>query len=169
MPALEGLEVFLSPIHGYGVRTLRKFREGDIVVVGDGYLWREDEDFDDEYSLIVAATDTNPDGSEGPPLYYDLTDQTRWINHSCDPNTEVDVEFNRKRREAKPLWYALRDIKVGQELSYDYAFSGHLAIPCACRATQCRGLIVDPDEIHLIPAKYRRLLRPPLSQHRSAS
>ena len=39
------------------------------------------------------------------------------------------------------------------------AFSGHLAVPCFCRTNECRGLIVDPDEAHMAPAEYLKLLR----------
>ncbi|RMH42157.1 MAG: SET domain-containing protein-lysine N-methyltransferase [Deltaproteobacteria bacterium] len=164
MPRMDGLEVYLSSIHGYGVRATRPFFKGDIVVVGDGVLYREDDDFDDEYALIVPGYLPNPDGSEGPPLYYDLTDQTRWINHSCDPNTEVDIKWNSELQVAIPWWTALRDIQPGEELTYDYAFAGHLAIPCHCGAPTCRGLIVDPDEAHLVPDELRHLLRGELAE-----
>ncbi len=161
MPTLDGLQVYLSSIHGYGVRALRRFRAGDIVVVGDGVLFREEDDFDDEYSLILPGYELGPDGEEGPPLYYDLTDQTRWINHSCWPNTEVDTKWDAEKRVATAWWFAVRDIEPGDELTYDYSFSGHLAIPCLCRTPYCRGLIVDPDEAHLIPDDLKSLFRAP--------
>jgi SET domain-containing protein len=159
MPQLDGLEVYRSTIHGYGVRATRSFSRGDIVIIGDGVLWREDEEFDDEYALILPGFIPKPDGSEGPPLYYDLADQTRWINHSCDPSTEVDVKWNAETQFAVPWWYALRDIEPGDELTYDYAFSGHLAVPCNCATAICRGVIVDLDEADLVPEGVRHLLR----------
>ena len=94
MPQLDGLEVYRSHIHGYGVRALRSFRRGDIVVVGDGVLWREEDEFDDEYALILPPYEPKPDGSEGDPMYYDLADQTRWINHSCTPNSAVGSSWD---------------------------------------------------------------------------
>jgi hypothetical protein len=156
---MDGLEVYRSSIHGYGIRALRPFRAGDVVIVGDGVLWRESETFDDEYALVLPGYIPGPDGSEGPPLYYDLADQTRWLNHSCEPNCEVDVKWDAEQQLAVPWWSALRDIEPGEELSYDYAFSGPLAVPCRCGARRCRGLIVDPDEIELVPDRYRHLLR----------
>ncbi len=159
MPPIDGLQVIRSPIHGYGVITLRPIRAGDVLVYGDGVVYREDDDFDDEYALILAGADG--DESSPIPLYYDLTDQTRWINHSCTPNTEVDTSWDPKTKTATAWWVALRDIEVGEELSYDYAFSAHLAMPCNCKSPGCRGLIVDVDEIDDLPARLRPHLRPP--------
>jgi hypothetical protein len=166
MPRLDGLEVFLSPIHGYGVRALRAFAAGEVIVVGEGVLYRETQSWDDEYSLILPGYELDEDGNEGPPLYLDLTDQTRWINHSCDPNTEVDTSWNTETKSATAWWLALRDIAPGDELSYDYAFSGHLAMPCRCGTPVCRGVIVDPDELHLVPKKYQHLISPHLRRRR---
>ncbi len=39
---------------------------------------------------------------------------SRWINHSCDPNCETNEEDNRI------FVYALRAIRPGEELFYDY-------------------------------------------------
>ena len=117
------------------------------------------DDFDDEYALILPPYEPAEDGGEGKPLYYDLADQTRWINHSCMPNTEVDTKFDPASRHITAWWFAVRDIEPGDEITYDYAFSGHLAVPCFCRTPACRGLIVDPDEAHLAPDKYRDMLR----------
>jgi hypothetical protein len=159
MPQLDGLEVYRSHIHGYGVRARRSFRKGDIVVVGDGVLWREDDEFDDEYALILPAYEPCASGDEGKPMYYDLADQTRWINHSCGPNTEVDTKWDANTKHVTAWWFAVCDIEPGEEITYDYAFSGHLAVPCFCKTAQCRGLIVDPDEVHLAPEQYRELIR----------
>lgn len=163
MPLLEGLEVIRSSIHGYGIVTLRPFAKGEIVCVGDGVLYTENDDWDDTYSLVYSDEhDTEID------RYFDLTCQTRWINHSCDPNTEVDTGLHPERGGHYAWWVALRDIPVGEELSYDYAFAGHLAEPCNCGAATCRGLIVDVDEIRRVPPELRHHLRP-ASKRRRAS
>jgi len=63
----------------------------------------------------------------------------RLINHSCDPNCEV---FG----EGLKIWiYAMKDIKKGDELSYDYGFSfdeNFKQFPCYCRSKNCVGYIV---------------------------
>jgi len=73
-------------------------------------------------------------------------DQTRFINHSCDPNSYVDVGVT-DDGQAWATVVALRPIAIGEELSYDYAFPPHLAEPCRCGSPKCRGLIVDEDAL----------------------
>jgi len=63
----------------------------------------------------------------------------RLINHSCNPNCEVDGK-------GLKLWiFALRDIKKGEELSYDYGFGydkDYKQFVCRCGAKNCVGYIV---------------------------
>lgn len=159
MPLMDGLEVFRSGIHGYGVRAVRAFRRGDLLLFGDGVLYRERDEFDDTYALICPGYEPGEDGSEGPSLYWDLTCQSRWINHSCHPNSLVDTRWNATTQSVDAWWTAIRDIAPGDEITYDYAFAGHLAEPCFCGAASCRGLIVDPEEIADVPMALRHLLR----------
>ena len=58
-------------------------------------------------------------------------------------------------------WVAVRDVSPGEEITYDYGFVADVAEPCACGATGCRGLIVDPDpaELARLPEHLRSLLR----------
>ena len=55
----------------------------------------------------------------------------RYINHSCKPNCEIEIYKNR-------VWiFALRDIKPGEELGYDYGedyVGAYLAGKCKCAA-----------------------------------
>jgi len=161
MASLPGLRVVRSKIHGYGLIALEPYKVGDIVCYGDGVLYRERDEFDDTYALVMPGYETDEDGNEGPPLYWDLVDQTRWINHSCDPNTYVDSSWDAGTKTIRTWWVATRDIEVGEELTYDYAFCGHLAEACACGASACRGLIVDPDprELAEVPPHLAPLLR----------
>jgi SET domain-containing protein len=158
MPALDGLKVIKSSIHGYGVVALRPFEAGEIIVYGDGVLYSEDDEFDDTYSILLNIPEEDEDGNVEPQLLLDLTDQTRWINHACEPNTEIDTSWDPETGAARCWWVALRDIAAGEELTYDYAFSAHLAEPCGCGTRKCRGLIVDMDEIADVPARLRRLV-----------
>lgn len=157
MPLLDGLKVIQSKIHGYGVVTTRPFKKGEIVCYGDGVLYRADEDFDDTYALILDGEDSGL----GDHYFWDLVCQTRWFNHSCDPNSEVASKWDHERKTCVAWWVALRDIPVGEEITYDYAFVADVAEPCACGAETCRGLIVDsdPEEIAKLPEEKRRLLR----------
>ena len=69
--------------------------------------------------------------------------ESRFINHSCEPNCEA---VTRGRR----VWiYALRDIQRGEELTYDYSLIGDdenlekqaARYPCHCGAPTCRGTL----------------------------
>lgn len=53
------------------------------------------------------------------------------INHSCKPNLVL------RRIRGRAFLYSLREIRAGEELTYDY----HLNCSCRCRcgATGCRG------------------------------
>lgn len=71
----------------------------------------------------------------------------RWINHSCDPNCDAVVVDKR-------IWIdSVRDIAVGEELTYDYGFvldEPHTPelrrrYPCICGAPTCRGTILADD------------------------
>ena len=63
----------------------------------------------------------------------------RLINHSCDPNCEVVGK-------GLKLWIeSIKDIKKGEELSYDYGFSfdeDFQNYPCRCNSKKCCGYIV---------------------------
>ena len=138
VPAIPGIRVVRSPIHGYGVVATRAFALGERICDVDGILWHASEAQDDRYSLWV-------DGD----FYFDMVDQTRFINHSCDPNAEIDAELD-GNGGAWATVVALRAIAADEELTYDYAFPAALAEPCSCGARNCRGYIVDADEQGLV-------------------
>jgi SET domain len=160
MPLLDGLKVVLSSIHGYGVIATRRFLEGEVVCVGDGVVYREADDFDDTYSLIMPGYEADPEtGEDGPPMFFDLVCQTRWINHACDPNTYVDTEWDEANKTARAWWVAVRTIEPGDELTYDYEFAAEVAEPCACGSAKCRGVIVDMTDAHNLSPELRARLR----------
>ena len=131
MPPLPGLRVGRSRIHGYGVVSTRPFSAGEVIADVDGVALRIDEVVDDEYCLWV--TDE---------LYFDMVDQTRWINHSCSPNGVVETEVDEDGQVSACI-RALRDITIGEEITYDYEFAAEHAVPCHCGSPRCRGLIID--------------------------
>jgi hypothetical protein len=164
MPLLDGLRVVSSNIHGYGVVTTRPFQQGELICFGDGVLYDGDAEFDDTYALVLPGEDSG----RGEQLFWDLVCQTRWFNHSCDPNTDVLSRWDHEAKTMRAWWVAIRDIPVGEEITYDYAFVADVAEPCHCGASLCRGLIVDDDPANLaqLPEHLRALLR---SSERAAS
>ena len=64
------------------------------------------------------------------------SNELRFINHSCGPNTFL------RRAYRQVEYYALRNIKKGEELTCDYGETHHEGtLPCRCGATNCRGFI----------------------------
>ena len=71
----------------------------------------------------------------------------RWINHSCDPNCETE-----ETDDGRVFIQAMRDIRRGEELNYDYGliiderYTPKLKAeyPCWCGATQCRSTLLAP-------------------------
>ena len=78
----------------------------------------------------------------------------RLINHSCEPNCEV---FGKGLK----IWiFAMKNIKKGEELSYDYGFSfdqDYKNYPCNCGSKNCAGYIIREGSRWRI--KNRRKLR----------
>lgn len=66
----------------------------------------------------------------------------RYINHSCAPNCESQIVRGR-------VWIvSLREIKPGEELSYDYCYDydHYTDHPCRCGAKNCAGYIVRSSQ-----------------------
>jgi hypothetical protein len=160
MPLLEGLRVVHSSIHGYGVVATRPFQRGEVICYGDGVLYDSHAEFDDTYALILPREDSG----RGEPLFWDLVCQTRWFNHSCDPNTDVMLQWDNTANTMVAWWVAVRDIPVGDEITYDYAFVAEVAEPCHCGAPSCRGVIADddPENLAQLTENLRALLRVPV-------
>jgi len=58
-----------------------------------------------------------------------------WVNHSCDPNTKLEIE------RLDPVLVALQNIKAGEEITCNYDFteiSGVYRV-CHCGEENCRG------------------------------
>lgn len=149
MARIPGLVVVQSSVHGYGVVTTRRRRAGSVIADVEGVLWRAGDARDDTYSLYLA-----------PGVFFDMVDQTRWVNHSCEPNVIIEAGISRTGRGWAQL-QALRDLEAGEELFYDYAFPEALKQPCRCGAPSCRGWIVEKPEGALIEvARWASAARP---------
>lgn len=72
----------------------------------------------------------------------------RLANFSCDPNCESENEGGYH------IWIkALRDIRAGEEITYDYNFPLVEPPPaCLCGAKTCRGYIVGSDHVKELKA-----------------
>ncbi|MCX7135734.1 MAG: SET domain-containing protein-lysine N-methyltransferase [Proteobacteria bacterium] len=130
-----------SAIHGRGVFAVRDIAKGERIIEYKGRLITEaaaDERYGDDEGnhtfLFLLDNDMVIDGNHG-------SNSARWINHSCHPNCEPMEEGNRLYIEA------IRNIKAGDELSYEY----NLVIEdrytpaikrlyaCRCGTAKCHG------------------------------
>ena len=68
---------------------------------------------------------------DGSPRY----NTARYLNHSCRPNCETDIV------KGKIYIYAKRNIKEGEELTYDYGkeYVDDFIKPYGCKCLKCLG------------------------------
>ncbi len=137
-----------SGVHGKGVFAVQDIAAGETIIeyVGEVISWQE-------------AQDRHPHDPQDPnhTFYFHVDEDrvidalyggnsSRWINHSCDPNCIADEE------DGRIFIKALRDIRAGEELNYDYGliiderYTPKLKAeyPCWCGAAQCRGTLLAP-------------------------
>ena len=137
-----------SGVHGKGVFAVQDIAEGETIIeyVGEVITWPE-------------AQARHPHNPKDPnhTFYFHIDEDhvidalfggnsSRWINHSCDANCEADEEGGRV------FIKALRNIKAGEELNYDYGliiderYTPKLKAeyPCWCGAKTCRGTLLAP-------------------------
>ena len=146
--AAKLIKVRRSKVHGQGVFALQRIRKGTRIIeyVGDRISHAranrryDDHDANDNHTFLFAVDrnvviDATVDGND-----------SRFINHSCDPNCESNIE---KRRVFVD---AIRTIEVGEELNYDYQIGRERDDPpnvdviyaCRCGAKDCRGTMLWP-------------------------
>ena len=151
-----------SKIHGTGVFARTDIPEGTRVIeyVGDRITKAES---DRRYEI---AWERSQHGNDDKGVVYiftlnkrhDIDGSVRWntakyINHSCDFNCETDVIKGR-------IWIiAMRDIKKGEEVSYNYgydydAYEDH---PCRCGSPRCIGYILAEEHWPKFRRKQRAL------------
>ena len=135
-----------SPIHGRGVFALTPISKGTRIVEYKGELITDDE-ADRRYAHLHEHSPHTMLFSLENKLVIDATrrgNSGRWINHSCAPNCQVEEEGT------KIFIDACRDIRPGEELTYDYNLqlgephtrAAQRAHPCFCGTRRCRGTML---------------------------
>ncbi len=137
-----------SDIHAAGCYTTTPVRKGSLVVEYTGPRISP-EKADDIYD---GRSTTYLFGLRNGKQVIDGHGTAMFINHSCDPNCETDEIDGR-------VWIiAVRDIKAGEELTYDYKLYDGAEddpAPCSCGSAMCRGTIYSEEEI----ARQKKLKR----------
>jgi uncharacterized protein len=129
-----GLSIRKSPINGRGCFATIPFRRGRKIADYTGERISDLEaqkrarrrrilricDIDGRWSI---------DGSRGG-------NGTHYINHSCEPTAYMKTIYGHV------LFFALRDIQPGEEITIDYEITLHPdSKKCKCGAPSCRGTI----------------------------
>lgn len=135
-PADHPLVAFkTSAIHGTGGFARVNLRKGQRIIeyIGPRLAQadlQENVDAGNPYIFILDA-DGAIDGSVA-------WNPARFLNHSCEPNCESRIVWGR-------IWfYALRTIRAGEELTYNYGhgLGGYADRPCHCGTAACVGFRV---------------------------
>lgn len=145
----EFCEIRGSEIHGRGVYAVKFIPEGARIIeyVGER-IGKKTSD------RRGTAQQTRAEETGGAAVYiftlndeYDLDGDLPWntarlINHSCAPNCEAQID------RLRIFVYALRDIREGEELTFDYGFDveHYEDHPCRCGAPGCVGHIVSREQ-----------------------
>lgn len=141
------IKVKKSKIHLSGVFAAKNIKKGTKVIeyVGEK-ITKAEADRRAEKQLSKSKNHTEDGGVYIFELNkkQDIDGNVSWnparlINHSCDPNCETEIISGH-------IWImAIKDIKKGEELSYDYGydFENWQEHPCLCGSKSCRGYIVD--------------------------
>ena len=137
-----------SKTHGHGIFAARKIPEGTNILEYKGNRIRHEE-----------ADEIHPTNPDDPfhTFFFSLScgkvidggqkgNDAKWFNHSCGPNCEAQEN----QKGTKVYVVALRDIKKGEELTYDYGLvlDGRITkkrreeYQCLCGTPECRGTML---------------------------
>ncbi len=155
--ANKKIEARKSDIHGNGVFAIAPIKKGEFVIEYKGKRRSHAE---------VDAEDAG-DVESGHTFLFTLNDEyvidanhkgnrARWINHSCNPNCEalLDEHEGKNRKKDRVLIEAIRNIKPGEELTYNYGITldePHTARlkkvwACKCGSKNCTGTMLQPKK-----------------------
>ncbi len=113
---------------GFGLITTVPFKKGDFVIeyIGNKCLNKDIENHTGKYLFEIDETYT----IDGSPRW----NTARYINHSCRPNCEVEIDKN-----DKILIQAIKNIKEGEEITYDYGkeYFNEFIKPIGCKCVKC--------------------------------
>ena len=160
-PKLEGR--LIGTKGGRGVFAREKVRAKEVLVVWGGEVVTGEmlaDMSDDKHRVSIQIEEDLylVTANEGP---------ADWVNHSCDPNGGLVGQV---------VLVALRDIRVGEEISFDYATSDgspYDEFECHCSAKTCRHHVSADDwKLPALAVALRRALlalRPATDRRREAS
>ena len=139
-----------SHVHGSGLFAIQNIKKGTKIIeyIGDKVTKKEGDKRADKQIKQYKKNKNN-----GMVYIFELNklydidgsvahNHAKLINHSCNPNCEVEIINNE-------IWIsALKNIRKNTELSYNYGYSydtDYVDHVCKCRSSNCIGYILDED------------------------
>lgn len=127
---MEKIVVKNSGIQGKGVYANKEFKKGDVVLlIDDSHVVLDPSKLTDDQNAFDCDYLQN-----GKVIL--MQEPEKYINHSCDPS--VYVKTNNEIRNV----IAMHDIKIGDEITYDYSMNGDNdgTFDCHCNSDNCRKI-----------------------------
>lgn len=113
---------------GLGLFTREPIKKGEFIIEYTGKkLTTAQADKKGGKYLFIVNKRTVIDG-------FGRDNRARYANHSCKPNSEIDV------KRGKVLLFARRAIKAGEEITYDYdeEYFNEIIKPKGCLCPACK-------------------------------
>ena len=123
--------IIKKDVKGYGVYAARDFKKGEKIHVLGGKISTPKSIALHQKNFKRGIIDPLQIGDD---KYLELDALSVKFNHSCDPNASL--------REMSTL-YAFKNIKKGEEITYDYSTTIDESFWCKCGSKNCRGVIYD--------------------------
>ncbi|XP_059898706.1 histone-lysine N-methyltransferase ASH1L isoform X2 [Gadus macrocephalus] len=154
---VQCLERFRAEGKGWGIRTKEALRSGQFIIEYLGEVVSEHEfrsRMMEQYFAHSGQYCLNLDSGMVIDSYR-MGNEARFINHSCEPNCEMQKwSVNGVYRIGL---FALKDMGTGTELTYDYnfhSFNTEEQQACECGSESCRGIIGGKSQrINGLPGK----------------
>ncbi|KAI9477327.1 hypothetical protein BX667DRAFT_463623, partial [Coemansia mojavensis] len=149
------MDIFRTPKKGWGVSTRRALRKGEYVCRYTGELLSYSEAELRMSSDTTYLFDLDKEVPPGSRARFTVDARSfgnvsHFFNHSCEPNMAIRGVYigHLDPRLHELAFFAIRDIQVGEELTFDYNPSGPRAADaeestfhCFCKAPSCRKFI----------------------------
>jgi SET domain-containing protein len=127
-------EVRRSLIHGQGLFAKRPIRKDEIVAIKGGHVLDTRMLARVKSGISCAYIQIEDSFYLGAARPSEVARNKIWLNHSCEPNVGI---------RGQSTFVAMRRVKPGDELTYDWAMEeNHPAITrCACKQVGCRQML----------------------------
>ncbi|MCM8765394.1 MAG: SET domain-containing protein [Candidatus Omnitrophica bacterium] len=151
---IKKAKIAKSPISGRGVFAKELIKKGEIIAVWGGDIVTEKELKSLSRKGFPAVYHYATQIAEGFYLISDrrgkFLEDDDYFNHSCQPNAGIKGHL---------VMVAMRDIKPGEEITYDYAMTDagfKYSFKCSCGMNNCRKIITSYDwKKKYLQRKYR--------------